>query len=107
MRISKRGAPVVMSGQRNVMEEAMFDYITTYYIAGIGKSTGKVMITVVKNMPLCTILFTIVRDFGSMESHSATKAHMTYAIECIEPRVFNWCQGLLTNICDQLTRCRT
>jgi len=105
MGLSKRGAPVVMSGHRNV-EETTTDYISTHYVAGMSKTSGKIPIKAVVNMPLCTIIFTIARTFGSTGSHHAMKAQMTYAIECTEPRVFNWCEGLLTNLRDQLTRCR-
>jgi len=81
----------VMSGQRNGMEETTNDYIHSHYVVGTMKTSGKIPIPAVTNMPLHTILFTIVRDFGSMGSHSATKAQMTYALQCTEPQVFNWC----------------
>ena len=31
---------------------------------------------------------------------------MLYALECMEPRVFNWCDGVLRNIFTQLTNCK-
>jgi len=88
------------------VEKTTSDYISTYCVAGMSKSSGRILIKAVINMPLQTILFTIARDFSSTGSHSAMKTQMTYAIECTKPRVFNWCQGLLTNLCDHLTRCR-
>jgi len=97
---------MVMSGHPNV-EETTPDYISTYCVVGMGKKSGKIPIKEVLNMPLHTIFFTIARAFGSTGSHHATKAQMTYVIKCTEPRVFNWCEGLLTNLRDQLTRCQT
>lgn len=97
--LSKRVAPVIMSGHRN-MEETMSDYISSYCVFGTSKSSDKIPIKAVTNMHLRTILFTIARAFGSTGSHSVMKAQMTYALGCIEPRVFNWCQSLLTNLCD-------
>lgn len=105
--LSKRGALVLMSGKRTYVEETMNDYIHEYCVPGTTKKSGRISILIVTNMPLRTIMFTIVRDFGSTVSHSATKAQMTYALECVEPRVFNWCEGLQINIHDQLTHCRT
>jgi hypothetical protein len=32
---------------------------------------------------------------------------MSYAVECMEPKIFNWCGGVLTNLKDQITRCKT
>jgi len=104
--LSKRGSHVIMSGHKNV-EETTADYIATYCVSDTDKKSGKISIKEVTNMPLRTILFTIVRDFGSTSSHHATKAQMTYALECIEPRVFNWCEGSLVKLQDVLTRCRT
>jgi len=104
--LSKRGAPVVMSGQRNDVEETMDGYIREYCAPGIVKKSGRAFIPAVMDIPLRTILFSVVRAFGSLGAHSTTKAQMTYALECVEPRVFNWCEGLRTNLHDQLTRCR-
>jgi len=95
-----------MSVQKNV-EETTTDYISTYCVARTSKKSGNISIKDMVNMPLRTILFTIARAFGNTSSHHATKGQMTYAIECTEPRVFNWCGGLLTNLHDQLMRCQT
>lgn len=77
-----------MSGHKNV-EETTANYITTYCAARTGNKSGKIPIKDMVNMPLRNILFTIARAFGSTGYHHATKAHMTYAIECTEPTVFN------------------
>lgn len=97
--LSKRGATMNMSGHKNV-EETIADYIATHCIAGTGKKSGNISIKDMVNMPLQTIIFTIVKAFDSNGSHHATKAQMTYAIECNELIVFNWCGGLLTNLHD-------
>jgi len=104
--LSKRGAPVVMSGQRSDVEFSMDDYIRRYCAAGTKKKAGRASILAVTDMPLRTILFTVMRVFGSLGAHADTKAQMNYAIECMEPRVFNWCEGLRTNLHSQLTSCR-
>lgn len=87
--LSKRGAPMVMSGQRNDVEETMDDYIHEYCAPGIMKKSGRASIPTVMDMPLRTILFSVVRAFGSLGAHYSTKVQMTYALECVEPRVFN------------------
>lgn len=76
----------------------MDHYINQHCVAGTEKKGGRASILVVTDVVLHTILFTVTRAFSSLGSHVATKAQMTYTIECMEPRVFNWCEGLRTNI---------
>ena len=42
---------------------------------------------------------------GSQGVHHASKAHMLYAIEAMEPTAFNWVKALLLIFKDQLTKC--
>lgn len=67
---------------------------------------GRDPIRVVTDIVLRTVLLTITRAFGSLGSHAETKAQMVDAVECMELRVFNWCEGLRTNLMSQLTSCR-
>jgi hypothetical protein len=105
--LSKRGAPVAMSGQRSDVEHTMDHYIRLFCAAGTQKKAGRAPIPAVTDIVLQTILLTITRAFGSLGAHAATKAQMAYAVECLEPRVFNWCEGLRANLFSQLTSCRT
>jgi hypothetical protein len=41
---------------------------------------------------------------GSASPHMALQSYFQYAIECTEPRVFNWCDGLLRSMKSQLTK---
>lgn len=85
----------------------MDHFISTFCVPGTQKKAGRVPIPAVTDVVLRTVLLTITRAFGSLGAHAATKAQMAYAVECLEPRVFNWCEGLRTNMFHQLTSCRT
>ena len=41
----------------------------------------------------------------SRGSYQNTHAHMLYAVECMAPTIFNWSEGLLVRLKDQLTKC--
>jgi hypothetical protein len=43
---------------------------------------------------------------GSVAHHMALQRHFQYAIECMEPMVFNWCEGVLKSMKKQLKKCR-
>lgn len=43
---------------------------------------------------------------GSAATHQVSKAQMLYALECMEPRIFNLCDGVLQKIFTQLTNCK-
>jgi hypothetical protein len=67
---------------------------------------GKVAIWGVTNITLRTILFTITRMVGSAAPHMALQRYFQYALECTEPRVFNWADAVLHSLKKQLTKCR-
>ena len=51
-----------------------------------------------------TILFTFARLAGSAALHVANRSYMQYALECLEPKVFNWCDVVLSVMKEQLTK---
>jgi len=105
--LSKRAAPVMMSGKKYDVEHTMDHYICQFCAPGTKKKAGRASILAVTDVVLHTILFTITRGFGSLGAHAETKAQMAHTVECMEPRVFNWCEGLQTNLMSQLTSCQT
>ena len=44
---------------------------------------------------------------GITGPHLDLKAQMTIVVERLEPKLFNWCQSLLVNLRDQVTRCKS
>ena len=52
------------------------------------------------------VLFTMQRVVGSQGVHQYSKAHMMYALEAMEPMVFNWVEVMIPIFKDQLTKCR-
>jgi hypothetical protein len=83
------------------------DYYVAHHCAlGTEKHSGKFSIIDVLDLPLHTILYTITQMEGSVYPHMALQSHFQYAIECMEPRVFNWCEGVLKNMKKQLRKCR-
>jgi hypothetical protein len=104
--LSRHGSRVSLSGSRGG-GEPMDYYVAHHCTAGTEKHSGKVSIKDVEDLSLRTILYTITHVAGSASPHMALQSHFQYAIECMEPRVFNWCEGLLKNMKKQLTKCRT
>ena len=60
----------------------------------------------VTDITLRTILFTIAWMAGSSAPHMALQSYFQYALECVEPRVFNWADAVLRNLKKQLTKSR-
>ena len=50
-------------------------------------------------------IFMMQRVEGSQGVHQPCRAHILYAIEAMEPTVFNWVEALLLIFKDQLTKC--
>jgi hypothetical protein len=83
------------------------NYIAQHCIVGIRKCRGKIPIKNVRDLSLRTILLTITRVVRSAIPHLATRSHMQYVVDCMVPTMFNWCEGLLEIMKDQLKKCKT
>ena len=57
------------------------------------------------NRPLRTISFIIEKVVGRKDSHQMTRAHMLYALECMDPKILNRSEALIMSLKDQLTKC--
>ena len=69
-------------------------------------SGKKIPIKGVVDMPLRTIMFIIQMLARNQGPYQASWAHMLYALEAMEPMVFNLAEALLPVFKDQLTKCR-
>jgi hypothetical protein len=84
----------------------MSEYCRIHCVPEAERKKGKVAIWGVTDLTLRTILFTIARMAGNFAPHMALQSYFQYAIECTEPRVFNWADVVLCSIKRQLTKCR-
>jgi hypothetical protein len=101
--LSRRGARATLTAGR-CGGLSMSEYIRLYCDPGAKWHKGEVAIRGVRDMTLRTILFTIAQMEGSASPHMALQSYFQYAIEFTEPRVFNWCDGLLRSMKSQLTK---
>jgi hypothetical protein len=69
-------------------------------------TTEVIMIKDVRDLALRSILFSITNLEGSMSAHMDSKSQISYAIQFVEPRLFNWSVGFLQNVKEQITKCR-
>ena len=84
----------------------MDDLIDEYFLVGTHSQGGKIPIKHIVDRPLRVVAFSIDKVAGSRLAHLTTRAHMLYAVECMEPTIFNWSEGSLVSLKDQLTKCR-
>ncbi len=98
------GAPISLSGF-SCGGELVRDYIQQFCWTGTHPSKdGKINIRDVSDFPLRMILFTITKLAGSVTLHLANRSYMQYALECLEPTLFNWCEAVLSSLKEQLTK---
>lgn len=90
--LSKKGAQVSLFGSK-ASGETIGDFIVKYSYVGTRKRSGNIPIKNVRDVPLKTIIFIITCISESVTLHLATKAQIQYALECMEPIIFNWCEG--------------
>jgi hypothetical protein len=95
--LSRRGSRVTLTGSKGG-GLLMNEYIWQYCVPEAERRSDKVAIKGVRDLPLRTILFTITHMAGSAYPHMALQSYFQYALECMEPRVFNWCDGVLRSM---------
>jgi hypothetical protein len=100
------GSRVTLTGSRGGGEH-MNHYISEHCVLGTQKHNVKVAIKDFRDLPLWAILYTITHMARSATPHMALQSYFQYALECMEPRVFNWCEGVLKSMKKQLTKCRS
>jgi hypothetical protein len=103
--LSRRGYHASLTGSRGG-GLPMSEYCSLHCVPEAERSKGKVAIWGVRDLTLHTILFTIAHMDGSTAPHVSLQSYFQYAIECIEPRVFNWADTVLCSVKRQLTKCR-
>ena len=87
------------------MNDSVRDYVRQYCREGSQPSRdGKVIIREIADRSLRSILYTIGRMAGSASLHVANRSYMQHALECLQPKIFNWCDAILIQMKSQLTK---
>ena len=102
-RFSSHGARVTLTGGRSG-GFPMSEYIHRHCEPDAKRRKGKVAIRCVRDLTLRTILFTISLMEVSAPPDMELQSYFQYDIECLEPRVFNWCDDVLRNMKIQLAK---
>jgi hypothetical protein len=103
--LSRRGEPVNFrmfpAGLLNITE-----LIAEHCEAGTNCVSSQGPISKITDLSLQVILLLIGRITGSAALHQASRAHMNYAIQCLNAQIFDWSTTLLECMKRQLTDCR-
>ena len=106
-RLSRRGAPISLFRFARG-GESVRDYIRQFCQPGTQPSKdGKINIKDVGYFPLRMILFTIAKLYGIVTLHLVNRSYMQYALECVEPKVFNQCKVVLSSLKEQLSKVKS
>ena len=103
--LSMRGSPVVISGARGG-EGSLDDIIDQYCSLGIESQSGKLQIKSLVDIPLRIVVYTIGKVVGTRSAHLTTRSHMLYALQCMEPIVFSWCESMLVRSKKWFNKCK-
>ena len=86
--LSRRGILVVLSGARGG-EGSLDDIIDQHCSLGIEAQSRKLLIKSLVDLPLRTMVYIIGKVVGTRVAHLTSRSHMLYALQCMEPTVFN------------------
>jgi len=87
--LSKRGDPILLFGHQETPQpnEA---YVAEHCILGSQLVGGCIVIKYVRELELRSILFAITKLVGITSTHLSSKSQMSYALQCVDPILFNW-----------------
>ena len=91
--LSRQGAPISLTSSHGG-DITTRELIDRHCVPGTGTSGKKIPIRTVTDRAPRIVLFTIQRVAGSQGVHQDSRAHMMYALEDMEPTVFNWVEEL-------------
>ena len=86
--LSRRGRPVVLSEARGG-ETSLDDLIDQYCALGTKYQSRKLSIQSIVDRPLRRVVYMIGKVVETRSAYLTTRSHMMYALECMEPTVFN------------------
>ena len=84
----------------------MDDIIDQYCMLGTESQSRKLQIKSLVDLPLRIVVYTINKVASTRASHLTRISHMLYALQCMEPTVFKWCEGMLACLKIQLNKCK-
>jgi hypothetical protein len=98
----KRGVPIYFFGQRALPKQVGM-YLAHHCIPGVRLVGGRIPIKDIRELPLWSILFSIMSMMGSTSAHMASRSQVAYGVQCLEPTLFNWSAGFLRNVKEQVS----
>ena len=81
--------------------------ICTHCIQDTEVVSNGVPIAQVASIPLRSLLWMIVDLARAKSQHVATKAQLLLALNCMQPQVFYWCEGVVCWVRAELKACKT
>lgn len=95
--LSRRGERLWLTGAQ-IMGESMDMLIGRACSEATRSSSGNISISIMANLLLKIVLYTISHVAGAQAPHEATKAQLQTTLDFIEPTIFNWSEVMVENM---------
>ena len=74
------------------------DYIAVYFLPNTEKVGSQILTNSIQILGLKAILLALGRIAGLVSLHQASLPMMFYAVECMQPTLYDWSTTLLSNM---------
>jgi hypothetical protein len=74
------------------------DYIATHCVAGTYKLGIQLPIEVIEKLSLKIVVLVLTWISGSALLHQYSRPLMFYAVDCLQPTIYDWCTSLLIDM---------
>ena len=104
--LSRRGEMVNLQSHGLGGELTIDEYIVVYCFPDMEKVGSQISINAIQILGLKAILLALGRIAGLASLHQASQPMIFYAVECMQPTVYDWSTTLLSNMKQQLSDCK-
>ena len=95
---------MVLTGVRSHSQETIQSMRAAQCRVVAREEKNKILREDIHDLTLRTIAYKVVRVAGSVAPHAVTVAQLELCLRCMEPTLFNWCEGMVACVKDKLTR---
>ena len=67
---------------------------------------SQIPIARIRTLALRSVAYCLVRMSSTAAQHVISQLLMYYALEFLQPTIYDWCTSLLASVCTQLTTCK-
>ncbi len=94
----------MLAGVCKTSGETVQIYIKQHCRATAQREKNRIIIQYLVDVTHQTLAYNVTPVAGTSAPHTVTKPHLDLALRRMQPTLFNWCEGMVANVKEQITK---